>query len=43
MINVLLMNNSKRIVPSVICYKKENTLFGEGCSKLFTKKYKYFF
>ena len=37
MINVLLMNNSKRIVPSVICYKKENTLFGDDCTNYLQK------
>ena len=37
MINVLLMNNSKRIIPSVICYKKENTLFGDDCTNYLQK------
>jgi molecular chaperone DnaK (HSP70) len=37
MINVLLMNNSKRIIPSVICYKKENTLFGDECTNYLQK------
>jgi len=28
--NVLLMNNSSRIIPSIICYTKDHRLFGEN-------------
>ena len=28
--NVLLMNNSSRIIPSIICYTKENRIIGEN-------------
>ena len=29
--NVLLMNNSSRIIPSIICYTKDHRLFGDNC------------
>ena len=28
--NVLLMNNSSRIIPSIICYTKSHRLFGDN-------------
>ena len=28
--NVFLMNNSSRIIPSIICYTKDHRLFGEN-------------
>ena len=28
--NVLLMNNTSRIIPSIICYTKDHRLFGDN-------------
>ncbi len=28
--NALLMNNSSRIIPSIICYTKNHRLFGDN-------------
>ena len=40
--NVLLMNNSSRAIPSIICYTKDHILFGENSISSFKTKYKYF-
>ena len=39
---VLLMNNSSRIIPSIICYTKTHRLFGENSLSSLKTKFKYF-